>query len=226
MALKKFNDGDVFYSEDMDSLVTGSNMRFSDAATRDAVLVNELAPGPAAQVTLASDLRSYRRSGAQWLPMPGTVCFSYAKTSAQTVAASAMGIIGQWNQSLIGRNYGNWFDASLGYFKPNIFGYFELCAGVVFDQPSAYTGIRNIFFYDSYTSGYSTNPSQGHVYSSYFGASGSYIFLHSTAVIQWNGVSTTGSGLAVAVQNGYSGGLNITPVASVPSYFSAKFLGQ
>jgi hypothetical protein len=224
MALRKFIDGEVFYSEDLDSLIAGSNMRFANAAERDATLIGTLGPVAGTVVSLADDSRTYRRSGTQWLPQPGTMCFSYAATNAKSIAASTLTTIDQWNSNLIGRNWANWFNTSTGYFKPDVSGYYEMCAGVCFSQPAANTGARHLCLMNHYTSGYNMTPGQSMATSPSWGLpAGSPIYLHMTpTVISWNGASL-GSGIALQVWHGHTSAINVG--TDGPSYFSAKYLG-
>jgi len=229
MALRKFIDGEVFYSEDLDSLSLASTLRFPNAAARDAALIGELAPVHGTQVAMADDGggRLIRRSASNtWLPMPGTMCFSYAATGSQSISPqqSYPTTVTGWNSNLIGRNFNNWFNISNGYFKPDINGYFEMCGGVCFNQSGAYGLSRNLCLVNHYTSGYNMTPGQSVAMSTSYGASSGAIYIHMPpTVIRWSGVNNTGSGIALQAWNGYSSALYIG--IDGPSYFSAKYLG-
>lgn len=213
MALKKFNDGDVFYSEDLDSLVAWSNMRFASAAARDAALVGNLAPAVGTNVTLADENRSYRRFSTMWLPQPGTVMFSAFSASTATIPAGGAVTIGGYTNLI--RNFGNAFNLTNGQFTPPAQGYYEFCGGAAFSSPSN-NGARTL--YVGLGSGYNVT-----------GSSYSYEYGHALYSIFSPAVILLGIG-TVAYLNVFNGGSpstqTLNPDGNSPAYFSAKYLGQ
>jgi len=212
MALKKFNDGDVFYSEDMDSLVAGSNMRFPNAAARDAALVGALAPVNGTQVVLSDDGRAYRRVGTAWAPPPGTVLFSYASTTPLNVASGATIPVTNWTTNLLGgRNWGNWFSGSS--FTTPIAGYFEFAGAVHFGSPTN-GGARSVWVN---TSG--SGNQQAHYTHLYNGA-------FQIALVPGPFYMSANTSATLWVYNGGSpSSITVTPDANSPALFSARFLG-
>lgn len=217
MALKKFNDGDVFYSEDMDSLVTGSNMRFPNAAARTAALVGALAPVDGMHTVLSDDGRSYRRSGSAWLPQPGTVLFSVASTNSVSVASGGLVVLGNWNTNLLGtRNWGNWLDINSGTFTTPISGYFEFAGAVHFGTPTN-TGPRCIWVSAGLGTTYSYQGNYTHQYN------GAFQLSLVPGVVY---IPATGAAYLRVYNGGTPSAITVTPDANSPALFSARYMGS
>jgi hypothetical protein len=222
MALQKFNDGAVFYSEDMDALVFGSNMRFATAAARDAALTGIYAPVNGTNVVIAGEQTHYRRNSAgKWTPMPGTVCFSYASTTAITIASGDTAkTITPWGTNLLGsRNYGNWFNPSNGIFTPDIQGYYEINAACCFFATIT-TGSRVLSpIYNASGNMYCQTESQ---WQPSYGTSSNYNYAYATSVIY---VASTGGAVYLQIRNTVSSGATVSPSVDYPALFTVKYLG-
>jgi len=221
-ALRKFSDGDVFYSEDLDSLFAWSNLRFANAAARDAALVGTYAPVTGTRVALADENQQYRRVGTNWIPMPGTICFSYASAAVKDMSYNGASVVlTNWGINLLGsRNLNNWFNPSTGYFTPTLPGYYEFNAAVAVEQPAGLPVGQRQLGLSQYLSGNNTWISQAGMIVPTYGAGQLYLHLIPTVVALPAGAQFFLFGI-----NTGNGSVNMTPTANNPAFFSAKYLG-
>ena len=213
--VKAFTNGQVFYSEDMDSLVLSSNMRFPTAAARDATLTGSLAPANGIVSVLADEQVTYRyRSG--WQPQPGTVMFSYARTSTVSISPSSVQDITGFNVDQLGsRNFGNRFAPVTGLFTPPVNGYYEFSGSACFAQVSDTGGYR-VAGTRCGSAGTYFHPEQCQMWSGTYGVNSTLLFAVFTGVVS---LQTTQKASLFVFLSG-SSAVNVGPC-----YFSARFMG-
>jgi hypothetical protein len=220
MPLKKFSNGDVFGGADMDALTAASTMRFATPADRTAGLVGALAPANGTVTALQNDHLTYKYNGSLWLPPPGTLLFNLVLTGTSSGLTNAT-----WQNlnaftSGLTRNWGGWWNNSIGRCIPQWPGLYELQGGACFYHTTETNGLRMAGFAlngNNVASSIAAETTQGVTYT--------YVYAEpKPTVVMCNG--TTDYFQMMVYQNSGTNTvvLNMS-AADRATFFSAKYLG-
>jgi len=132
MVIKNWADGELLTPAVMNELTTSMTMRFANDAAREALLVGDMAPAPGMTVYMLDSgiTFTYIMVGGNgyWVPPPETLCFFACQSAPQTLTAGVFAAI--INFSVVGRNFGNWFNPANGKFTPQLPGLYEFVGGI------------------------------------------------------------------------------------------------
>lgn len=131
MAIKNWTDGDFLYGADLDDIVTSIVMRFPDVATRNAVLVGDLAPKPG-MMAYTDDSKQTRQyvvvaSVGYWAPLPGTVVAELYQSSPQSIPSATYTALAMHVYRL---DRGGGAFGSVSRYTPNVPGYYTVMGSV------------------------------------------------------------------------------------------------
>jgi len=132
MAIRDWSDGELLTAAAMTELTGSMNMRFPNAAARDATLTGGLSPVPGMTVfMLDSNIALTYTAAGYWAPPAESLCFFGNQAATQSLALNTFTAITGFTLTNHGnRNLNGWFDPVTGRFTPKVPGIYEFFGGL------------------------------------------------------------------------------------------------